>query len=357
MVAIYTTVGGLKAVVVTDALSCVVLIVGAALICWIGLSEFDGWNAMQETIRGMDAAWTAHHFDLVPPADHPKYSWPAVFLGLALVLGPSYWIGNQAIVQRNFGTRSENDARAAYVLCAAIKMLFPLLLVIPGLIALALFHEQLGVPFVDGNLAAPDGNWQGNHVLPLLVVKLLPTGVLGIVVGAFLAGVLSNLDSYVNSASTLVVTDLYKPLVRPGATDRECLVLGRVLVVAFVVLGAGASYLVDRWFESVFDAFQTFLSFFQGSLLALLLLGMLWRRTTQWGGLAGMFVGVGVAALVQFHRPLLGWEGETSFLWVAWWSFVAAVISAVVVSLFTTPYDRQRLRGLVCWIPNKEPTS
>ena len=190
IVSVYTTVGGLKAVVVTDAFSCVILMVGAALICWFGLAQVGGWSGMREAIQQMNVSWTAHHFELLPPADHPKYSWPSVFLGLALVLGPAYWIGNQAIVQRNFGVRSENEARAAYVLCAAIKMFFPLLLVIPGLIALALFHDQLGMPFVDGNLASPDENWQGNLVLPLLVVKLLPTGILGVVVGAFLAGIL-----------------------------------------------------------------------------------------------------------------------------------------------------------------------
>ncbi len=354
VVGFYTTVGGLKAVVVTDAFSCVVLMVGATLICLIGLDRVGGWSSMQQMIQSSGLDWTAHHFALVPPADHPKYSWPAVFLGLCLVLGPSYWIGNQAIVQRNFGTRSENEARAAYVLCAAIKMFFPLLLVIPGLIALALFRDQLGSPFFAAGLSAPNDQWQGNLVLPYLVVELLPTGVLGLVVGAFLAGVLSNLDSYVNSASTLLVSDIYRPLINPRATDRQCLRLGRWLVVLFVIVGMGASYLVDRWFESVFDAFQTFLSFFQGSLLALLLLGMLWRRTTQWGGLTGMLVGVGTAALVQFHRPLLGYDGTTSFLWVAWWSFAAAMVSGIVVSLLTTPFDEDRLRGLVCWIPTEE---
>ncbi len=356
IVMIYTTAGGLKAVVVTDAFSCAVLIVGATLICWIGLREVGGWSAMQDAIRGNGPSWTAHHFDLVPPLDHPKFSWPAVFLGLCLVLGPAYWIGNQAIVQRSFGTRSENDARAAYVLCAAIKMFFPLLLVIPGLIALALFRDQLGIPFGSGGLADVNRDWDGNLVLPLLVVKLLPTGILGIVVGAFLAGVLSNLDSYVNSASTLVVSDLYKQHVRPQASDHQCLVLGRALVVVFILCGAGASYLVDQWFESVFDAFQTFLSFFQGSLLALLLLGMLSKRTTQWGGLVGMLVGVATAIAVQFHRTALGWGGETSFLWVAWWSFAAAVSSTIIVSLFTKPYDDQQLRGLVCWLPAEEPS-
>jgi SSS family solute:Na+ symporter len=188
-----------------------------------------------------------------------------------------------------------------------------------------------------------------------LVVKLLPVGVLGVVVGAFLAGVLSNLDSYVNSASTLVVNDIHRTWINPRASDRQCLVLGRVFVVVFVLAGVGSAYLVDRWFESVFEAFQTFLSFFQGSLLALLLLGMLWRRTTQWGGLAGMLIGVATAALVHNHRQWLGWEGGTSFLWVAWWSFAASMVSTILVSLFTKPYDTERLRGLVCWIPLEGP--
>lgn len=342
-VGLYTAVGGLKAVVVTDALSCAVLVVGAALICGFGLAEAGGWTQMRQTIEGLD--WTAHHFDLAPPADHPELPWPAVFLGLGLVLGPAYWIGNQAIVQRSFGTRSQNEARAAYVLCAAIKMLFPLLLVVPGLIALALYHQELGTP---------GEGWDGNRVLPMLVVRLLPPGVLGLVVGAFLAGVLSNLDSYVNSASTLVVNDLYRPLVNPRATDRQCLLLGRLLVVLFVIGGAAASYPVYLYFPSVFEAFQTFLSLFQGPLLALLLLGMLWRRTTGWGGLAGMTIGVATALAVKFHRPLLALEGGTSYLWAAWWSFVAAVAAAIAVSLITKPYDTQRLRGLVCWIPKEE---
>ncbi|OHB72306.1 MAG: hypothetical protein A2V70_16495 [Planctomycetes bacterium RBG_13_63_9] len=345
MVGLYTTVGGLKAVVVTDAVSCVILMLGAVLICAFGLEKVGGWSEMQATIQQLEG--TAHHFRLTPPADHPDFPWPAVFLGLGIVLGPAYWIGNQAIVQRSFGTRSENDARAAYVMCAAIKLLFPLLLVVPGLIALALFQEKL-VP------AGTEG-LHGNEVLPRLVVELLPGGFLGLVVGAFLAGVLSNLDSYVNSASTLVVTDIYKPFVNPHATDRQCLVLGRVLVVVFVIGGVAASYPVYLYFRSVFEAFQTFLSLFQGPLLALLLLGMLSRRTTQWGGLAGMVTGVATAFAVKYHRPLLGMDGDTSYLWAAWWSFVAAVTSTILVSLLTKPYDTERLRGLVCWIPIKEP--
>jgi len=344
VVGVFTTTGGLKAVVLTDAISCVVLIVGAALICILGLQHVGGWEGVQTTVSQLD--WTSHHLHLVLPADHPVFPWPAVLLGLGFVLGPAYWIGNQAIVQRTLGAGSQNQARASYVFCAVLKLFFPVLLVLPGLIGLALLHEQLGDP----------SQWTegvANRVLPLLVVKLLPTGVLGIVVGAFLAGVVANLDSYINSASTLVITDLYRPLV-PDRTDAHYLRAGQALVVVFLLVGIAFARIIQPVFGSVFEAFQTFMTFFQGPLLALLLLGMLTRRTTSSGALVGMLLGVGTAVALHSVRFVLGAEYTVSYLWVAWWSFVAAVTGAVVVSLFTRPYDEERLRGLVCWIPTRE---
>jgi len=346
VVGLFTTLGGLKAVVLTDAMSCVVLIVGAALICILGLSRAGGWEGLQATIGQMD--WTANHFHLVLPADHPAFPWPAVLLGLGFVLGPAYWIGNQAIVQRTLGAGSQNQARASYVFCAVLKLVFPVLLVLPGLIGLALFHDRLGNP----------SQWDegvANRVLPLLVVNLLPTGVLGIVVGAFMAGVVANLDSYINSASTLVVTDLYQPVVR-GRSDTHYLRVGQGLVVVFLLAGVAFARIIQPVFGSVFEAFQTFMTFFQGPLLALLLLGMLTRRATSHGALAGMILGVGTAVALNSARFVLGPELAVSYLWVAWWSFVAAMAGTVAVSLVTRPYDEGRLRGLVCWIPaEKEP--
>jgi SSS family solute:Na+ symporter len=305
----------------------------------IGLEHAGGWSGMRETIASLPD--TEYHFSLLRPVDDAHYPWPAVLLGLGFVLGPAYWIGNQAIVQRTFGTKSQADARASYVLCAAIKTVFPFLLVVPGLIGLALFRERLGDPNIE-----PWNN--ANAVLPELV-KLLPRGVLGIVLGAFLAGVMSNLDSYVNSASTLCVTDIYRPLIRPAASDHECLWVGRGFVVVFLLLGAVSSVSVREKFGSVFEAFQTFLSFIQGALLALLLLGMLSRRVTQWGGLAGLIVGV-VTSAVMHSQGIL-------FLWIAWWSFVAAILATLVVSLITKPFDEERLRGLVVSLPSESPNS
>ncbi|HSA00561.1 MAG TPA: sodium/solute symporter [Candidatus Paceibacterota bacterium] len=346
LVGIYTAWGGLRAVVVTDSLSCVVLIIGAALICGLGLAEAGGWSGIEQAVSRME--WTRHHLDLLPPADHPVFPWPAVLLGLGFVLGPAYWIGNQAIVQRTLGTRTENEARASYVFCAAIKLVFPVLLVVPGLVALALFSSELG---------QPGENWDGNRVLPMLVVRLLPPGVLGLVMGAFFAGVMSNLDSYVNSASTMIVTDVYRPFIHPEATDQECLALGRWLVIGLLLGGVAISYPIKAGFGSVFEAFQTFLSFFQGPLLALLLMGMLTRRATAWGGVAGMVTGVMTSAGLNSAPWLFGMQKGVPYLWVAWWSFVTALSTVAIVSAFTRPHEPQRLRGLVCWLPAGVETS
>ena len=331
IVAIFTTSGGLKAVAITDVASCIVLIAGAALLCFIGLREVGGVASMMEKVSALP--WTEEHFTLLPSASHEAFPWPAVILGLGLVLGPAYWVGNQAIVQRTFGVRSQADARASYVFAACIKLVFPVLLVLPGLLALALYADELG---------APKPGWDANQVLPMMIGRLVPSGALGLLIGAFIAGVMANLDSYVNSASTLLVTDLYRPFVRPRASDAECLKVGRWLVIILIVIGAMLSYQVKVRFGSVFEAFQTFLSFFQGALFALLLFGMLTRRATAAGGVAGMLAGVGTAAAMTATGQL--------YLWTAWWSFVAASVTLIAVSVGTARKTDDQLRGLVCWV-------
>ena len=111
LVGLYTTAGGLRAVVFTEVLSCVVLIAGAALVCFLGLREVGGVSVLIDRVSALP--WTGEHFELLPSADHAAFPWPAVVLGLGLVLGPVYWVGNQAIVQRTLGVRSEADARAS----------------------------------------------------------------------------------------------------------------------------------------------------------------------------------------------------------------------------------------------------
>jgi SSS family solute:Na+ symporter len=200
-------------------------------------------------------------------------------------------------------------------------------------LAIALYADELG---------PPGAGWDANRVLPIMIERLVPPGALGLLTGAFVAGVMANLEAYVNSASTLIVTDIYRPFIKPGATDRECLRAGRWLVIIMLVIGAVVSYQVKTRFGSVFEAFQTFLSFFQGALFALLLFGMLTRRATAAGGVAGMLVGVATAAMLN-HLEYL-------YLWAAFWSFVSASATLLAVSAMTPRKSDDELRGLVCWV-------
>ena len=138
------------------------------------------------------------------------------------------------------------------------------------------------------------------------------------------------------------MNDIYRPFVNPRASDKQCLALGRYLVIALLAGGVLMSYEVKMRFASVFEAFQIFLSFFQGALFALLLFGMLTRRATPAAGVAGMIVGVAAAAGLNGAGVL--------FLWTAWWSFVAASVAILVVSTFTEKKPEEELRGLVCWM-------
>jgi SSS family solute:Na+ symporter len=153
---------------------------------------------------------------------------------------------------------------------------------------------------------------------------------------------MANLDSYINSASTLLVTDLYRPFIRPNASDEDCLKMGRWLVVILLILGALVSYQVKMRFGSVFEAFQTFLSFFQGALFSLLLFGMVTKLATPAGGVAGMLTGVATAATLNATGQL--------YLWTAFWSFVAASAVLLAVSAVTRRKSDDELKGLVCWV-------
>jgi SSS family solute:Na+ symporter len=175
-----------------------------------------------------------------------------------------------------------------------------------------------------------------------MIRRLVPPGALGLLVGAFVAAVMANLGAYINSASTLLVTDLYKPFVRPHATDQECLRVGRWLVVIMLIVGGLVSYQVKVRFGSVFEAFQTFLSYFQGALFSLLLFGMITRLATAAGGVAGMLTGVATAAALSASGQL--------YLWTAFWSFVAASAVLLIVSAVTKRKSDDELRGLVCWV-------
>lgn len=330
-VGVYTYCGGLAAVVYTDVIQCILMVGGMALVLWLGL-QHESVGGL-ESLRQQVSATHPDHLRLFHPASNDSSFTPfAVIFGLGLVLGPSYWIGNQVIVQRVLGAKSLGHARGGVFFGALIKSVFPFLLVLPGILALVILKEPLA-------------GEETKHVFPRLIQGLLPDGIRGLVFAAMVAGMMGNLDSYLNSASTLWTRDFIRRYFFPArlrGSDRHDLRIGRILTVVFLVTGAA----VSPWIDNIFETMQWMLSMFQGPSLALLLFGMLWRRTTGWGGLAGMACGLATSiSLDIWKREIFGYENP--YLHVAWWSFVASCAATVAVSLLTRPRPAHELEGLV----------
>lgn len=329
VVGLYTIMGGLSAVVMTDAIQLVIMFIGGILVLILGLGKLGGWGAMVEKITSMGPEYADHFKLILSPEANTPYPWTGIFFGLALVLAPAYFIANQTIVQRSLGAKTEWHAKASVLWGAFLKMFIPVLFVIPGLIAMGLFP----------------GIEDGDRAFPALIKNLLPPGLTGLVFAAFFAGLMSSVDSALNSAATLFTKDIYERFINRSATDVHYLKVGRLftgLLLIFAVLSAPISDL----FEGIYLYIQTIFSIFQGPTLAILLLGMFWRRTTQWGGLVGMVGGIGVATLLYLFKGRL-FTIDDPFLYIAWWSFLGGILFAIFTSLLTSPEPLSKIRGLV----------
>jgi SSS family solute:Na+ symporter len=328
--AVYTVGAGLAAVVYTDVLQCAVMFVGGTVLSFLGLEAVGGVTGLREGLA-LAGPETASHLELLLPIDMKTtaggttdFPWTGILLGLGFVLSPAYWLGNQAIVQRLLGAKDEWSARAALLFGALLKTLVPIAFVLPGLLGVVLFS---GRPELDS--AA---------VYPTMILELLPAGLRGVLYAAFLAALMSSVDSYTNSAATVVSRDLYKRFMAPDRQDDHYLKVGRLVSFGMIVLGVAMVPVVEKL--TIYEAFQTFLSFFQGPTLTLLLAGLFWRRATEAGGLAALSMGLLCSALLYFGLGV-------GFLHLSVWSFIVSTLTLVVVSRFTAPPDPERIAPLL----------
>lgn len=273
------------------------------------------------------------HFTILLPHNTDKpYPWTGIVFGLGIVLAIAYMSGNQAVVQRTLGARSEWDAKGGMLFGGFLKSFIPLMVAVPGLCALAL---------------APDLP-AAERAVPHMIATILPPGLRGLMFVALFAALMSSVDSTLNSSTTIWTNDLYGRIYHlitgKNLSEKHGLIMGRVFTLAFIVLaGALAKTIGQR--EGLYVFIQSALSIFQGPTLAILLLGIIWRRTTQWGGLAGLVLGVIFTTVLNNVENLF--PSEDPFLFVAWWSFVFSLIVTIIVSLLTPREPEEKIRGLV----------
>lgn len=274
----YTIYGGLKAVVWSDLLQGVTLLVGGVIVLILGLRAVGGWGAFMTA--------NADKLHMVLPADHPDLPWTALLLGIWI---PNffYWGCNQFITQRALGARSLAHGQRGIMLAAALKLVIPFIIVFPGIIAFQLFREQIAI---------------GDQAYPVLINNLLPAGLRGILFAALFGAVMSSLDSMLNSASTLFTMDIYKGLLRPQASDRVLLGVGRRSTAVLMIAGCLMAPLPGQ-FEGVYRYIQLVWGFISPGVVAAFFFGLVVRRAPQSAAVSALVLGVPIYGFLLWSLP------------------------------------------------------
>jgi SSS family solute:Na+ symporter len=311
----------------------VILIVGALTLMFLGLDRVGGF-------AGLEAAVPEGFFHMMKPIDHPDFPWTGIFFG-APILGIWYWCTDQVIVQRVLAARDEGHAKAGTVLAAFLKILPVFMLVVPGMVARALYPAEMAA--------------DSNAVFPTLVVRLMPVGMVGVMVAAMLAALMSSLASVFNSSSTIFTIDFYHKL-RRDASESELVNVGRLATVIMVVLGLLWIPFMKYISSQLYVYLQSVQAYISPPIAVVFLVGVLWKRANARGALAALLTGfvLGAARFVlEITRAgrdasdgLLHAFVGMNFLHFATLMFVICLGVLVGVSLATAPPPREKVAGL-----------
>lgn len=211
LTSLYTAIGGLAAVVYTEVLQSVIMVLGSFALLYFSLDAVGGWNGLHQNLP-------ESHFEVVKPLSHPDFPWLGVLIGLP-INSIWYWCTDQVMVQRVLATGVVADAQKGCLLGGWLKILPMYIMVLPGMVAAALFPEEVAI--------------NSNRAYPLLVKSVMPTGLVGVMIAVMLSSFTASLASCFNSCSTLFTLDLYKKLV-PQSSEEDLVRVGRIFTVAIV---------------------------------------------------------------------------------------------------------------------------
>ena len=349
---VYTLLGGLLAVVWTESVQTVLLLIGAVVITVVGYLKIGGWSAMAAALAShphplaavadSKINWPTGNFLHIfrAPGDPSGLAWYSILLGYP-VLGIWYWCCDQTIVQRVLAARDETNARLGPLFCAFLKIFPVFLFVLPGVICVAL---------VQTNAFGGSAPQTAADTYPFLLTHLLPTGLKGLVIAAMLAAAMQTCSAALNSTATLVAYDLFKRH-QPDLSDHRLVFIGKATTAAGTLLAIIASPLFGHY-TTIFEGINKVISYVAPPISAVFLLGVFWKRASGTSAfitlLAGMALG-GVTFYLDWNNIYRG-----DFMLVAFLLFVACVVIMVVTSLLTPEPLKDEARDLV-WENWSEP--
>jgi solute:Na+ symporter, SSS family len=336
---IYTIAGGLAAVIYTDLVQTLILLAGAIALTFIGLDKVGGFAALR-------AAVPASYFHMVKPISDPDFPWTGIFFG-APILGIWYWCTDQVIVQRVLSAKDEGHAKAGTIFAGFLKILPVFLLVVPGIIAFALYPQLFNI--VNGSVT------NGDIAFPTAVVNLLPTGFVGLMIAALLAALMGAMSSVFNSASTMVTLDFYKKL-RPAASEKQLVSFGRIATGGMVVLGLLWVPFIHVLSAQLWVYLQSVQAYISPPIAVCFIFGILWPRLNGQGAISSLLVGF-VLGAVRFVLEVLDKTShyqpsairaliDMNFLHYSIVMFIVCALVLIGVSMLFPAPERKKIAGL-----------
>ncbi|HEY6452336.1 MAG TPA: sodium/sugar symporter [Steroidobacteraceae bacterium] len=323
----YALYGGLKAVARTDVVQVSLLLLGGLIISYIALNRISGNAGVLAGFHELTARFPEKFVMILPPSNPNYKDLPglSVLLGGMWVMNVSYWGFNQYIIQRALGAKDIREAQKGIVLAAFLKLLMPVIIVLPGIAAAALAP----------NLARPD------EAYPRLM-SMLPTGILGLVFAALIAAIVASMGSKINSIATIFTMDVYRPL-RPQTSQQHLVRVGRITAVVALIIAILSARPLLGSFDQAFQYIQEFTGFFTPGICVIFLLGMFWARCTATAALVAAIASAVLSFVLKFAWPSLPFMNRVGVV------FLACLGLAVVLSLLQTrrePALRVELKGI-----------
>ena len=274
---IYTVIGGMKAVIYTETLQALVLILGSIIITYLGLQEVGGWSELRSTV----ITASPDHFNMWRPMNDPDFPWTGLLFG-GTIVGIWYWCTDQYIVQRTLAANNIKIGRRGAIFGAYLKLLPIFIFLIPGIIAYALSIQNEGVFSIE----------DADRAFPMLVKTLLPVGLKGLVAGGLMAALMSSLASVFNSCSTIFTIDIYKKL-KPNESEKKLLNVGKLATTVIVILGIIWIPIMEKIGGGVmYQYLQNVQSYIAPPVAAVFILGILWKRVNSKAAITTLMAGL-----------------------------------------------------------------
>ncbi|MBL1117148.1 sodium:solute symporter family protein [Streptomyces sp. 110] len=338
----YITLGGLSSAIYNEVLQFFVILAALIPLTVVGLRRIGGFGGLKDSLTASHgpnfvSAWGGTGIG----SDNPLgANWLTIVLGLGFCLSFGYWTTNFAEVQRALSAKNLSAAQRTPLIAAFPKMFIPLIVVVPGLIALVM----------EPDIGTEKSGLQYNDAIPLLMSELLPNGVLGLAVTGLLAAFMAGMAANVSSFNTVFTNDIWRAYVMKGRPDGYYLLTGRVVTAIGVLAGMGTAFIASS-FSNIMNYLQTLFSFFNVPLFCVFIIGMFWKRATAAAGFWGLLCGT-VAAMINYFWLYLGdviaipSDQGANFV-SAIVAFVAGGVVMVAVTPFTRPRPVESLAGLV----------